>query len=83
MVVDDVERRIDDGRGKAAAAGVPHVPVVQVQPARPEDLRREVELLLPVVDDRAAEKALRPLVHLARHLFGDLHEHRDRGGWPA
>ena len=75
MVVDDVERRIDDGRGKAGAAGVPHVAVVQMQPARAKDLGREVELLFPVVDDRASEETLRPLVHLARHLFGNLHEH--------
>ena len=34
VVVDDVERRIDDGRGKAGAAGMAHVAVVEVQPAR-------------------------------------------------
>ena len=42
-----------------------------------------VELLLPVVDDRAAEELRRPLVHLAGDLFGDVHEHADRDGWPA
>ena len=45
MVVDDVERRVDDRRGEAGAVGVAHVAVVEVQPARAEDLRREVELL--------------------------------------
>ncbi len=55
---------------------MPDVPVVEVQAARAEDLRREVELLLPVVDDRAAEEALRPRVHLARDLLGDRQEHR-------
>jgi hypothetical protein len=34
MVIDEEERRVNDGRGKTGAANVPHVPVVQVQPAR-------------------------------------------------
>src|SRR5262249_30652913 len=75
VIVADVEHRIDDGRGKTGAAGVPHVAVVQVQPARAKDLGREVELLFPVVDDGASEKTLRPLVHFARHLFGNFREH--------
>ncbi len=49
--------------------------VVQVQAARPEDARGEIELLAPVVDDGAAEEAARPLVDLPRHLLGGGHEH--------
>ena len=38
VVVDDVERRVDDGRRKAGAVGKPHVAVVQMQPARAKHL---------------------------------------------
>ena len=62
---------------------MPHVAVVQMQPPRAEDLGREVELLAPVVDDGAAEKAVGPLVHLAGDLFGNLRETAGRDGWPA
>src|SRR5262249_9576334 len=93
MVIDDVEHRIDDGRGKAGASQTPvahapgsppvahapgspaHVAVVQMQATRAKELCREIELLFPVVDDGASEKSLRPLVHLARHLLGNLQEH--------
>ena len=49
----------------------PDVPVVEVQAARAEDARREVELRAPVVDDGAAEERPRPRVHLAGDLLGD------------
>src|SRR5258708_28886992 len=51
------------------------MPIVKMQPARAEDFCGEIELLFPVVDDGASEKTLRPLVHLARHLFGNLREY--------
>src|SRR5262249_19738234 len=75
-VVHDVERDVDDGGGEAGAVGAADVPVVEVQPARTEDLRREVELRAPVGDGGPTEEALRPRVHLARDVFGDLHEQR-------
>src|SRR5262245_40256691 len=83
MIVGDVEDSIDDGGGEAGGAVTPvayapgspaHVPVIQMQAAGAKDLGGEIELLLPVVDDRSAEKALRPLVHLAGYLLGDLQE---------
>ena len=46
------------------------------RPRGAEDLGREVELLSPVGDDRPAEEALRPAVHLGGDLLGDLQEHR-------
>ena len=57
------------------ARGEPQVPIVEVQPARAEDARREVQLRSPVLDDGATEKPLRPRVHLARDLLGGGHEH--------
>ena len=71
----DVERDVDDRGGQALAAGEPHVTIVEVQAARPEDPRREIELRAPVLDDRPAEEALRPGVHLAGDLLGGGHEH--------
>jgi len=47
-----------------------------VQPTGAEDLRREVELLPPVVDDPAAEEALGPAVHLVGDLLGHLEKQR-------
>ena len=76
MIVDDVEYDIDDGRGKTGAAGVPYMAIIKMQAACAKDLGCEVELLFPVADDGAPEKALRPFVHIARHLFGHLCEHR-------
>ena len=64
MVVDHVEREIDDRSREAGAVLLAHVAVVEVQTARAEDLGGEVELLAPVGDDGSPEKALRPLVHL-------------------
>ena len=74
MVVDHVEREVDDRSGEAGAVLLAHVAVVEVQTARAEDLGREVELPPPVGDDGAPEKALRPLVHLAGDFFGDAQE---------
>ena len=68
LIVNDVEHGVDDGCGKAGAAGVPHVAVVEMQTARPKDLGREVELLRPVVDNRAPEETLRPMVHFSPRL---------------
>ena len=76
MVVDDEERAVDDGGGEAAAVRPPDVPIVEMQAARAEDLRREVELRLPVVDGGTPQEALRPAVHLCGHVFGHVHEHR-------
>ena len=58
VVVDDIKRRIGDGRGKAVAAGVADLPVVQVQPRARKILVVKVELLPPVGDDRLAEEVL-------------------------
>jgi len=74
VIVGDVEHHINDGRGKAGAADGPDVTVVQMQPARAKDLGREVELLFQSLMMGRPEKTLRPLVHLARHLFGNLRE---------
>ena len=57
------------------------LPFFEVQATRAEDDGREIELLTPVVDDRAAEKPLRPGVHLGGNLLGGGDEHlilRDR-----
>ena len=56
-----------------------HVAVVEVQAAGTEDPRGEVQLPLPVLDDRPAEELPRPGVHLAGDLFGDLQEERGAG----
>ena len=45
--------------------------IIEVQPAGAEDPGGERELPPPVVDDRPAEEALRPAVHLAGNLLGD------------
>ena len=76
MVVDDVERGVDDRCGEARAVGVADVAIVEMQSARAKDLGREIELLPPVGDDRLAEEARRPLVHLRRDLLGHRHEPR-------
>ena len=60
LVVDDKQGGVHDRRRKAGAVGPADVPVVQMQAAGAEDVRREVELLAPVLDGRAAEEALRP-----------------------
>ena len=72
VVVDDEEHGVDDRCGEAAAAGVAHVPIVEVKAARPEHLRCERELPPPVGNRRPAEEALGPLVHFRRDLLGDL-----------
>ena len=76
VVVDHVERGVDDGGGEPGAAGVADVPIVEVKAAGAENLCGERQLLAPVGNDRLAEKRLCPHVHLARHLLGHLHEHR-------
>ena len=57
-------RRTARGRRSTPRSRAPsacaHVAVVEMQAARAEDPRREVELLAPVVDDRAAEETLAP-----------------------
>ncbi len=75
VIVRDVEREIDDGGGERLARDETHVTVVQMQAARAEDARGEIELLAPVVDDGAAEEAAGPLVDLPCHALGDGHEH--------
>ena len=60
MVVDDVERRVDDGGGEAGAVGMCDVAIVEVQPPRAKDLRREVELSRPVVDRSAGRRSPAP-----------------------
>src|SRR5580658_3530085 len=62
VVVDHVEREVDDRRREAAAVLLAYVAVVEVQTACSENRGGEVELSPPVGDDRAPEKALRPLV---------------------
>ena len=79
VVVDHVEREVDDGGGEAVAVLLAHVAVVQMQTARAEDLGGEVELPPPVVDEGVAEEALRPLVHLGGDTFGDAQEDRVTG----
>src|SRR5262245_5597666 len=56
MVVDDEQGGVDD-RGREADAGKPYVAIVEVQAARAEDRRGEPQLLLPVVNQRMAEKS--------------------------
>ena len=51
------------------------VPIVEVQPPRAKQLRREVELSRPVVDRRPAEEAARPLIHFCGDLFGNRKKH--------
>jgi hypothetical protein len=75
IVVHDKERGIHDGCRETGAARVPHMPIVEMEAARPEELRGEVELPPPVVDGRAPEELARPFVHLAGHVFGCRHEH--------
>jgi hypothetical protein len=67
LVVHDEGGQIDDRGREAAAVGAPDVAIVEVQPAGPEDLGGEPELLLPVADNRPAEERLRPGVHLGGH----------------
>jgi len=76
VVVHHEERGVGDRRRETGAAGVPQMAIVEMQPARPENLRREVELPPPVDDRRLAEEAGGPLVHLRRHFFGNFHEQR-------
>ena len=75
MVVDDVERGVDDGRRESGAIGVADVPVVEMEAAGAEDLRREVELRPPIADDRPLQRLARPLIHLGGNLLGDFQEH--------
>jgi len=49
--------------------------IVEMQPPRPENNRRELELPAPVLDDRSAEEVVRPRVHLPRHRVGRRQEH--------
>ena len=74
-VVDHVEGGVDDRGGEAGAAGVTDVAIVEVEPARTEDLRGERELPAPIGDDRFPEKRGGPRVHFACDLLGHLHEH--------
>ena len=74
VVVDHVERGIDDRGGEAGAVAVAHVAVVQVQAAGAEDAGGEVELLFPIRDGLPAEEALGPGVHLGRDVLGDAQE---------
>ena len=76
VVVDDEGGEVRRGCGVAGTVRMLDVAVVQVKAARPEHLRREVELLLPVGDGAAAEEAFRPAVHFIRNLLGRTHEHR-------
>ena len=75
-VVHDVEHDVDDRSGEAGPVGFAHVTVVEVQPPRAEDPGGEVELLAPVVEDRTAEEAPRPAVHLVGDVLRDAQENR-------
>src|SRR4030095_14499975 len=75
LVVEDVQGSVGGRRREPAAVSPPDVPIVEVKPARTEDLRGEIELLPPVSDDRPAEKAARPLIHLGGDLLRGAHEH--------
>ena len=74
VVARDVERGVNDRGGKTATVGVTDVAVIQVQPARPEDLRCEVELLPPSRNSLPSKEALGPCVHLCRDALGRLQE---------
>ena len=65
----DEQRGVDNRRREPGAAGVAHVAIVEVQPARPEDHGGEIELPAPVRNRGLPEEAFRPPGHLA----GDLH----------
>src|SRR4029434_4511687 len=71
VIVDHIEREIDDRSGEAGAVLLAHVAIIEVQTAHAEDLGSEIELLAPVGDYRSPEKALRPLVHPGVDFFGD------------
>ena len=50
--------------------------VIEVESTSSKDLRREIELLDPILNDGASEKLLAPVVHFQRYLLGGLHEDR-------
>ena len=50
--------------------GEADVPIVEMEAARTEDARREVQLRSPVLDDGAMEEAATPRIHLAGNLLG-------------
>jgi len=67
----------EDKREETAAAPTSYrAPRGPAARTRAEDLRGELELLFPVVDDGAPEEAVRPLVHLAGDPFGHFQEDR-------
>ena len=74
MVVDDVERGVDDGGRESGAISVADVPVVEMKAARAEYLRGEVELRPPIANDRPLQHLARPLIHLGGNLLGHLQE---------
>ena len=51
------------------------MPIVEMEAARTEDARREVQLRFPVPDDGATEEAATPDIHLAGNLLGGAHEY--------
>jgi len=66
--------QVGDGGGEGGAAGLADVAVVQVQAPGAVEHGGEVQLLSPVLDDRVAEEALGPAVHLVRDPFGHVQE---------
>ncbi len=74
LVAHHVQHEVDDRRREPGAVDPADVTIIEVQPAGAEDPGGERELLAPVADDRPAEEALRPAVHLAGNLLGDAQE---------
>ena len=74
VVVDDEQGHIDDRCRKTPAVLETYVPVIEMQPAGTEENGREVQLLLPVVDDLLAKESLPPDVHFLRDFFRRLHK---------
>src|SRR5439155_11142112 len=83
MVVDNVEREVDDRGGKAGAVRLAHVAVVEVEAAGAEDPGGEFELPAPVGVDAPSEEILGLAGHLGGDIFGDAQEERVPGGREA
>ena len=78
VIVRHVHGRVHDRGRESGATSNLNVPIVEMQAARAENLRREIELTLPVGNRLPAEEPFGPLVHLAGDILGDPHEDRAR-----